>query len=130
MVRDAPAHRAQAQRQQSVLSQASDRKVSDILQSIRTDHEVGSAAIDSAPAIETGFDTMEEGDIQVIPHILIWIHVVEKLRGLNQSDWSSSLLGEDRKYAQQVVPPSEKKLMSFVYFFSFVALCCCCRNQF
>ena len=48
---------------------------------------------------------MEEGNVQVIPHILVRVDIVEKLRRLHESDWPIAFLREDGEDAPQVVSP-------------------------
>ena len=51
---------------------------------------------------------MEERDVQVIPHVLVRIDVVEKLRSLDQSDWAISFFRENRKDPPEVVTPGHE----------------------
>ena len=103
MIRHGPTHCAETERQQGILGKTTDGEITDVLERIGTDGKVGSAAVHRRPLIQRRFDTMEEGNVQVIPHILVRVDIVEKLRRLHESDWPFAFLREDGEHAPQVV---------------------------
>jgi len=103
VIRHSPTHSTETERQKSIFSEATDGEVTDILERISSDGEIGTATVDGRPLIERRFDTMEEGNVQMVPDIFVRVDIVEKLRRLDETDWSSSLFGEDGQHSPEVI---------------------------
>lgn len=91
MIGHSPTHSTQTEGEEGIFSETTDGEITDILERISSDGEVGTTAVDSRPLIERRFDTMEEGNVQMVPDIFVRVDIVEELRGLHKTDRSRSL---------------------------------------